>query len=35
MITHSGTKSLRVLDNGQLAIFAGSVKVWHTNTHTP
>jgi len=34
-ISHSGTKTLRVLDNGQLAIFAGSVKVWHTNTHTP
>ena len=34
-ISHSGTKTLRVLDNGQLAIFAGSVKVWHTHTHTP
>jgi hypothetical protein len=31
----AGSVTLRVLNDGQLAIYAGGVKIWHTNTHTP
>jgi hypothetical protein len=31
----AGAATLRVLNSGQLAIYAGGKKIWHTNTHTP
>jgi hypothetical protein len=31
----AGSAKLRVLDSGQLAIYSGGKKIWHTNTHTP